>query len=319
MNDLSNLFEQLIGISPETQQKLLASLIAIILLLLLRWIVFKLIERYYHDVSLRFQSLRTSGYIIMGSGIFVVFWIWLEGFTSLATFLGLVSAGMAIALKDLLIDLAGWIFIIWRHPFNVGDRVQLGEFAGDVIDIRPFQFTLLEIGNWVDSDQSTGRVIHIPNGKIFNEAQASYTQGFPYIWNEIPVLVTFESDWKKAKTILQDIAVKQTGSLSEAAQKRIKQAASKYLIFYSKLTPIVYTSVRDSGVLLTVRYLTEPRRRRGSEQAIWEDILNAFAMQPDISFAYPTQRFYTHVFEGQHRLNGDQLPRDDEQHARTSS
>ena len=77
--------------------------------------------------------------------------------------------------------------------------------AGDVIDIRLFQFSINEIGNWVDADQSTGRIIHIPNGIVFTEPQANYTAGFQYIWNEIPVLVTFESDWKKAKQILTDI------------------------------------------------------------------------------------------------------------------
>ena len=67
---------------------------------------------------------------------------------------------------------------------------------------RIFMFTLMEIGNWVDADQSTGRVIHIPNGKVFKEVLANYSKGFQYIWNEIPVLVTFESNWKKAKEIL---------------------------------------------------------------------------------------------------------------------
>jgi small-conductance mechanosensitive channel len=63
----------------------------------------------------------------------------------------------------------------------VGDRVQLGEYRGDVIDQRIFMFSLLEIGNWVDADQSTGRVIHLPNGKIFTEVLANYGQGFHYI------------------------------------------------------------------------------------------------------------------------------------------
>ena len=70
------------------------------------------------------------------------------------------------------------------------------------------------------------------------------------------------------------------------------------MIFYSKLTPTVYTSVRDCGVLLTARFLCAPRQRRGTQQAIWEDILDEFAKCPDIDFAYPTQRFYNNVLEG---------------------
>ena len=70
------------------------------------------------------------------------------------------------------------------------------------------------------------------------------------------------------------------------------------MIYYRHLTPKVYTTVRDSGVLLTMRYLTDPRKRRGSENAIWEDILRSFARYPEIEFAYPTQRFFNNALEG---------------------
>src|SRR5207247_865051 len=93
-------------------------------------------------------------------------------------------------------------FILWRRPFEVGDRVQIGPHAGDVIDLGLFQFTLNEIGAWVNADQSTGRIIHVPNGKVFTDPVANYNKGFRYIWNEVPVVVTFESDWRKAKQIL---------------------------------------------------------------------------------------------------------------------
>ena len=93
----------------------------------------------------------------------------MEGLRSLGTFLGLLSAGLAIALKDVVASMAGWIFILWRRPFQLGDRIQIGDRAGDVVDLRLFQFTLLEIGNWVDADQSTGRSIHVPNGAVFTE------------------------------------------------------------------------------------------------------------------------------------------------------
>jgi hypothetical protein len=83
--------------------------------------------------------------------------------------------------------------------------------------------------------------------------------------------------------------------MSQAAEERLRQVARKFMIFYTKLTPIVYTSVRDCGVLLTVRYVCDPRKRRATEQAIWEDILEAFAGADDIDFAYPTQRFYDNV------------------------
>ena len=80
--------------------------------------------------------------------------------------------------------------------------------------------------------------------------------------------------------------------------RRVREASSRYMIFYKNLTPKVYTSVQDSGVLLTIRYLCAPRQRRGSQEAIWEDILEAFAARTDIDFAYPTKRFYNARLEG---------------------
>ena len=100
------------------------------------------------------------------------------------------------------------------------------------------------------------------------------------------------------------IANKHGEHLSNEAEKRIKNAAKKYMIFYNKLTPIVWTSVKDSGVMLTIRYLCDPRKRRSSEQAIWEDVLRTFANNNDIDFAYPTTRFYDNRQEGKSGTGG---------------
>jgi small-conductance mechanosensitive channel len=195
-------------------------------------------------------------------------------------------------MREPLTNLAGWAFILWRRPFAIGDRIEVGAYAGDVVDIRLFQFTLLEIGNWVEADQSTGRAIHVPNGVVFGTPLVNYQRGLGYIWNELVVHVTFESDWQTAKAMLQEIADRHAAHLSEDARARVRQAARRYLILYAHLEPTVYTRVERDGVRLTVRYLCEPRRRRGSEAAIWEDVLAAFAASPAVEFAYPTQRFY---------------------------
>jgi small-conductance mechanosensitive channel len=189
-----------------------------------------------------------------------------------------------------------------------GGRPQLGQHAGDVIDIGVLQFTLNEIGVWVQADQSTGRLVHIPNGRVLSEPIANYYQGFPYLWHEIPVLITFESNWRKAKEILTAVAVKHAEHLTAEAERNLLEVSRRYLIAYTKLTPIVYTKVVDDGVRLTLRYLVEPRRRRGTEQAMWEDILDAFTSAPDIAFAYITRRGYNNAVEGKPALRGDGPP-----------
>ena len=282
--------EQEIGLSAALQDRLLATLLVVGGLWLLQRLILALAYRRAHDPWLRYRWRKTVTYLTLIVGLVLFARIWVEGVGSLATFLGLFAAGLAVALKDLVANLAGWAFIAWSRPFDVGDRVQVGAHAGDVIDLHLFQFTLNEIGNWVDADQSTGRIIHVPNGAVLSEPIANYDKGFRYIWSEIPVTVTFESNWKKAKSILESIAERHAEQLTEQVEKELLEASRRYLIAYTKLTPIVYVRVADHGIRLTLRYLIRSRFRRGSENAIWQDVLDAFEAEPDIDFAYPTTR-----------------------------
>ena len=92
--------------------------------------------------------------------------------------MGFVSAAIAFALKDPIANVAGWMFISTRSPFKIGDRIELGTNAGDVIDINVFNFSIMEMGNWVDADDMTGRIIHIPNARVFTEALAIMEKDF---------------------------------------------------------------------------------------------------------------------------------------------
>jgi len=232
-------------------------------------------------------------------------------------FLGLLSAGLAIALKDLVADLAGWFFILWRKPFDLGDRIQVGAHAGDVVDIRIFAFTIMEIGNWVAADQSTGRMIHVPNARVFTEPLANYTADFPFLWNEMPVLVTFESDWRRAKEILLRIVGEEAEEAGQEAEATVADSSRFVLVHHEGLLPVIYTSVVDSGVLLTTRYLTRPRERRATAESIWERVLDAFQDEPSIAFAYPTQRLHLEPVVGKPDTRGDLPPlRSDEPQAR---
>ena len=272
--------------------KIELSVFILLILLLGKIVANRVIRRKIDNPKRKYHLNRVILYVYTILVIILVGHIWISGIQSLTTFLGLASAGLAIALHDTIANIAGWLFIITRKPFTVGDRIQIGETSGDVIDIRVFQFSLIEIGNWVEADQSTGRIVHVPNSKVLREPLSNYQIGFNYIWNEIPVLLTFESNWKKAKEILNRIAHDKTENLSEDAQQQIRCAAEKYLIFYNTLTPIIYTSVKESGVMLTIRYIVKPRQRRTTEELVWESILDAFAEESDIELAYPTTRFY---------------------------
>ena len=298
-----------LNMSDQWTEKLFFTLIAFLGLFVLKVLIARIICRSVEDDKRRYHIRRTATYVHTFFVVIVIGSIWFQGIASISTFLGLASAGLAVAMHDTIANMAGFFFIEARKPFRVGDRIQLENFRGDVIDIRLFQFSIVEVGNWVDADQSTGRIVHVPNSMVLRSPLSNYHIGFEYIWNEIPVLVTFESDWKRAKELLHKIVRDNAEHLSQDAQVQIRQAARKYLIVAGKLTPTVYTTVKESGVLLTIRYLVDPRQRRGSEQKIWEDILDAFSGVPNIDLAYPTTRFYSMPSQNQaERGNHQEIP-----------
>ncbi len=264
----------------------------------LRWLLLRSILRRTQDVSTIYWITKTSSYIATALSLIFTGRTLLGGFASLLTFIGLIAAGLAIALRDPLTNMFAWFFIIWRRPFELGHRIQISGTVGDVVDIRIFQTSLLELGEWVSSDQPTGRIVHVPNGRIFSELQFNYSMGIPFIWDEIPVLLTFESDWRKAKQMLVEIVERSVPDGDRVSQADLRQMSRAFRLNPLQTEPVVYTSVLDSGVLLTARYTVRPEGRRALTEVMWEAILVAFAEHPDIDFAYPTTRFYNNLREG---------------------
>lgn len=281
-----------LGIPTDIQSKIVASVVLLIALTAVRILVLRSIHQRVEDSEVAYRSRKSTTYTITIVGILSLSWIWLEVFDNLATYLGLLSAGIAIALSDLLKNMAGWLYILSRRPFTVGDRIEIDGIRGDVVDVRLFRFSLMEVGNWVAADQSTGRLIHIPNGRVFTAPISNYTEGFEFIWHEVPVLVTFESDWRRAETILRSALTEHVPGLDQRAERNMRATARRYQIRIGTITPTVYLTVKDSGVLLTGRYLVNARQRRGTEEAIWKSVLDAFADDPTVDLAYPTVRTY---------------------------
>ena len=292
MNSFFEFVQNYTGINPLIQKKILFSIAVLLLFIGLRILILKIVWRKTEDVKVRYLWKEIINYSLTLLALLMLTRIWVKSFGQLGTFLGLVSAGIAIALKDPLVNIVAWLFILIRKPFAVGDRIQIGAHTGDVVDIRIFQFSIMEVGHWVEADQPTGRIVHIPNGKVFTESIANYSQEFEYIWDEIKVLLTFESNWKKAKEVLQKIAEKLSAYKEIEDRKTSLQARSQLALSLPSFKPSIYTSVEESGVLLTIRYPCSIHQRRHTSAAIWEEILGRFAADPELNFAYPTQKVY---------------------------
>lgn len=266
------------------------TVIILIFVWLLRRTVQRAAQNLIEDRDLQYRWHKVISYVTWIIAFLFISYIWVDGLRQVGTFLGLLTAGLAIALKDIIIDFVGWFVILTKSPFKVGDRIQVGENSGDVIDISILHFTLLEVGKWTEGGQSTGRLILIPNAKVLTEHVSNYTAEFPYLWTEIPVTISFESDWRKAKQMFLSIVQEETEEISEQVQDFLKRNPGKTLISYDVVTATVYTSVLDHGICLTLRFLTEPRKRREAHETLWEAVLGVIDGESDIDLAYPTRR-----------------------------
>jgi len=268
------------------------SLATVLVIYFLASIIIRIINRQVKDIKKRHQARKATYYAASLIALGIILMTWIRVFGSIAIIISAIGAGLTLALHQAILCIAGWLLILIRRPYKTGDRIELGEVAGDVIDIHLFYTILLEIRGWVGSDQSTGRVVYCPNSKVFTEPLYNYTQGFEHIWNEIKLAVTFESNWQKAKDLMLEVIGREEFSFSPSLEKKLREMAKKHMIYYRTLTPAVWVNIVDFGVELTLRYITEARNRRKTQDQFCQLILQKFQQEKDIDFAYPTYRIY---------------------------
>lgn len=204
--------------------------------------------------------------------LFVCLFLWKENINNVFTIIGITSATIALALKDVLFNLFAGFYIKSSKPFKVEDRIEIDGTIGDVININLCSFNLLEVG---DKDQSTGIIIEIPNSFVFSKKIKNHTKAIKYVWSEIYVKVNIDSDLEKTKKILYNIINKNeiVKTIPSKMKREMKEAMKDYRIYYNHLEPIIYTNVVDDYVMLSIRYLVHPKKKRFVESQIWNQII----------------------------------------------
>ena len=271
------------GAAQDVWISILLVLTAVILAYALR----RVLSRYIEEAERRYRVSKVAGRILGLFTALAILYVWSAGQgPGPATILTVVGAGLAIAMREVLLSFVAWIHMLVRSPYKSGDRIEVNGLHGDVIDIRPLHSTMMETGGWVDADQSTGRIVHFPNSWFYQHGVYNYTQGFRFVWNEIPFTVTLRSDWKAARDILMKLASETTGSVERQAREEIRQMSREYLVYYKVLTPFVYVRATQNGIRLSLRHLTEVRKRRNTEHMLTMRILEAFREHGDIELSY---------------------------------
>ena len=211
-----------------------------------------------------------------------------KNFTSLILSLGLVGFGITFALQKPILNFVGWLTIIAKRPYWIGDRIKIGEVKGDVFDLNIMYTSLSEFGTDI-GDESSGRSITIPNEYVFSQAVYNYTKGSVYIWDTINLSITYESDWKEATDLLEQATAKIVVSVMKHNYERWVSNKNKFQILGKDVVekPIMRLNLKDSFIQVSAVYLTDSRKRGLTKTEITKEALELISKAKNVRIAYP--------------------------------
>jgi small-conductance mechanosensitive channel len=195
----------------------------------------------------------------------------------LSLFLGIAGAGVAVALQDVLASIAGAFSIGFSKLYAVGDRVQIGDTRGDVIDIGLLRTTLMETGSWVSKDLYSGRLVRIPNSTVLKTSVFNYSQGFRFIWDEIRVVFTIDSDCQLAREMLVRVAAEAVGEYMAQARTSWTIISDNYQSANPPLEPTVTLVVNGGSLEFGVSYVVDYEKRTAMEDKLFTKIVQEVA------------------------------------------
>lgn len=243
------------------------------------------------DIYRRFYIRKGVHYLFAIVAAIGVGIIWRPFAGQLGLVIGLISAGLALALQGPIGSVAGGINIMSGSIFRVGDRINLGGVSGDVIDITPTRTTIMEIGSsqdttaWIHGRQYTGRIVSIANGAAFNEPIYNYSGNFDFVWEEITFTIPYWDNWRQADTIMTEEAI--AIDSSEQAQRALEEMEARYPIARADVTPQVFMKATDNYLELAARFVVPVREARHYSNRYTRNVLNRFE-QAGISVASTT-------------------------------
>ena len=281
-----------VGLTPDNARRLALSAVFIVAVIgassLIRWLIGVFLGRTDHvTLQTKFwtrQAVSLAAAVLLIIGLLS---IWFNEPSRLATVFGLMSAGLAFALQQVVTSIAGYFVILRGSTFTVGDRISMGGVRGDVMRLGFIQTTIMEMGQpadaggsnsvvWVKSRQFTGRIVTVANSKIFSEPVFNYTREFPFIWDEMHIPIDYRADRQRAEAIMLEAAHKHAVNASAMAQQAKADMQERFGVEPVDLEPRVFYRITDHWLELTVRFLAAPHGIRGMKDAMSRLILEEF-------------------------------------------
>lgn len=228
---------------------------------------------YLADTDARYRVKKVLS-LIGAVAVFVFLGtVFSDRMSKLTVIFGMAGAGIAFALKEIIASVASWVALSFGGSYRVGDRVQLGEIRGDVIDIGVLHTTIMEMGQWVNGDLYNGRIVKISNNNVFNQPVINYSADFPFLWDELTFPVKYGSDWKQAADLMQTAADDVCGDFAEKSKDAWRQVVRKYRIEEAQISPMVTLRADHNWIEFTVRYIVGYSQRRTTKDLLFRRIL----------------------------------------------
>lgn len=236
----------------------------------------KILKKRIADVAIRYKAQK--GIEIIGYALIVILillFFTVKNLEDYTVIIGLFTAGITFTLQELILSIAGSFYIFFVRVYKPGDRIEINGIKGDVIDIDSIYTTLMEMGEWVSSDNYSGRIVKISNAFVFKGPIKNYSMDFPFVWDELNVLITYESDRELAKKVILDQASNYLAEYTQNSIKKWQEMVERYYIEDSKLDPTLAITLTDNWVAINLRYITDYKRRRATKHELFERIQEA--------------------------------------------
>lgn len=269
---------------------LLAKSILTVAVVVVCLIVLRLLDVYFvgrvKDAVYQYNLKRVLRLIVWLVTAFFILTILFQNWYTAVVSLGLLSLILGFALQVPITSFIGWIYILVREPYRVGDRIQIGAAHGDVIDVGYLDTTLWEFGGeTLSTDHPTGRVIKFPNSNVLSTPVYNYTWPlFPYVWNEIKFQVAYDSDLEFVATTMREVAEKEVGEAMMKQVRVFRQLLAQTPVNQLEVQerPVVMFRISDNAWLeAIVRYLVHPKEAGRVKTRLIEDLLTRLNAAPD--------------------------------------
>lgn len=266
-------------LANDLYRKLIYSGLVLIIQGIIRFAVDRYIINKREEFSTSVYTLRkVIRYTLTAVSLIIIYGIWVDQLGDFSVALGILAAGLAFALQEIIGSFAGWITIITGNPFNIGDRIETGGIKGDVVDIGILRTTVMEIGNWLDGDHNTGRLVTLSNAFIFKEPLFSYSVHLHYIWDEIRIPIPYGSDWQKAMAIMSNAVTQHSAyqALLPKAEAQRLELRKKIAVKITPLDPRIFVNLTDNWIQLGLVYPVDTDLRRVFRSEVSQTLLAEF-------------------------------------------